>query len=66
MLGSLILYLKILRIMMFQLSGFYCKALKSEASQPPPSEPSEPPRSLSPKLSWEFPEIGENPKKYPK
>ena len=27
-LGSLILYLKGMRIMMFQLSGFYCKALK--------------------------------------
>ena len=25
MLGSLILYLKGMRIMMFQLSGFYCK-----------------------------------------
>ena len=28
MLGSLILYLKGMRIMMFQLSGFYCKFLK--------------------------------------
>ena len=28
MLGSLILYLKGMRIMMFQLSGFYCKGLK--------------------------------------
>ena len=27
MLGSLILYLKGMRIMMFQLSGFYCKVL---------------------------------------
>ena len=27
MLGSLILYLKGMRIMMFQLSGFYCKPL---------------------------------------
>ena len=28
MLGSLILYLKGMRIMMFQLSGYYCKLLK--------------------------------------
>ena len=28
MLGSLILYLKGMRIMMFQLSGFYCKGFK--------------------------------------
>ena len=28
MLGSLILYLKGMRIMMFQLSGFYCRALR--------------------------------------
>ena len=27
MLGSLILYLKGMRIMMFQLSGFYCRGL---------------------------------------
>ena len=29
MLGSLILYLKGMRLMMFQLSGFYFKALRS-------------------------------------
>ena len=28
MLGSLILYLKGMRIMMFQLSGFYCRVLR--------------------------------------
>ena len=28
MLGSLILYLKGMRIMMFQLSGFYCRVFK--------------------------------------
>ena len=28
MLGSLILYLKGMRIMMFQLSGFYCKRVQ--------------------------------------
>ena len=27
MLGSLVLYLRGMRIMMFQLSGFYCKGL---------------------------------------
>ena len=30
MLGSLILYPKGMRIMMFQLSGFYCKGCRSE------------------------------------
>ena len=30
MLGSLILYLKGMRIMMFQLSGFYCRVAGSE------------------------------------
>ena len=30
MLGSLILYLKGMRIMMFQLSGFYCKGIYKE------------------------------------
>ena len=28
MLGSLILYLKRMRIMMFELSGFYCRAFR--------------------------------------
>ena len=28
MLGSLILYLKGMRIMMFQLSGYYCKGMR--------------------------------------
>ena len=30
MLGSLILYLKGMRILMFQLSGFYCRGLGAE------------------------------------
>ena len=35
MLGSLILYLKGMRIMMFQLSGFYCKpALRTDSLNP--------------------------------
>ena len=34
MLGSLILYLKGMRIMMFQLSGFYYKSLKPPTSMP--------------------------------
>ena len=33
MLGSLILYLKGMRIMMFQLSGFYCRAQGLEGLQ---------------------------------
>ena len=39
MLGSLILYLKGMRIMMFQLSGFYCIAspsLKAPSARNPP------------------------------
>ena len=42
MLGSLILYLKGMRRMMFQLSGFYCKevgsakTLETQAFQPKP------------------------------
>ena len=32
MLGSLILYLKGMRIMMFQLSGFYCRVLGDRVS----------------------------------
>ena len=34
MLGSLILYLKGMRIMMFQLSGFYCKRNMTHFSHP--------------------------------
>ena len=34
MLGPLILYLKGMRIMMFQLSGFYCKGLGYSGSRP--------------------------------
>ena len=30
MLGSLILYLKGMRIMMFQLSGFYCRCILTD------------------------------------
>ena len=33
MLGFPILYFKSMRLMMFQLSGFYCKALASVAGQ---------------------------------
>ena len=33
MLGSLILYLKGMRIMMFQLSGFYCMAVRALGSK---------------------------------
>ena len=33
MLGSLILYLKGMRIMMFQLSGFYCRVSEREGAQ---------------------------------
>ena len=35
MLGSLILYLKGVRIMMFQLSGFYCRELNMSESGVP-------------------------------
>ena len=33
MLGSLILYLKGMRITMFQLSGFYCKSMAPKPSK---------------------------------
>ena len=38
MLGSLILYLKGMRIMMFQLSGFYCKGSPSTVYDSPGSK----------------------------
>ena len=34
MLGSLILYLKGMRIMMFQLSGFYCNPFRNAFKEP--------------------------------
>ena len=42
MLGSLILYLKGMRIMMFQLSGFYYKAPTTQTPKPPNPKPPNP------------------------
>ena len=39
MLGSLILYFKGMRRMMFQLSGFYCKTLTAKNRSPKPKDP---------------------------
>ena len=44
MLGSLILYFKGMRRMMFQLSGFYSTSFQPEVEAPTPSEPEEPGR----------------------
>ena len=47
MLGSLMLYLKSMRIMMFQLSGFYYKPLDSLLKGPQNPDPREDPTSRS-------------------
>ena len=45
MLGSLILYLKGMRIMMFQLSGFYCRVYRKSPCPPVEEDATRPLRS---------------------
>ena len=63
MLGSLIIYLKGMRRMMFQLSGFYCKPNPELASKIPVSTEARTPalalRSSRAEYIWEFPKIGD-------